>query len=245
CWWRFSDTARRRRRWHGPRRARTPQAHRPGSIQPRRHRARGAARRSSSSRFAVWGRPQFRERRHERLQLLETLFGCELQVLSDQRPVDVLLVCLDHRIRIERDIDLEARASALGHSFYSTIVIVAENPSPARHRQPWASKRSTVVAWIVSMRCSLAAVICVSALSGVVLRPAAPAAQTPSPLGGVWSLNRSLSDVPREIGFNVNWAQSPGGAGQGGGSTGGGGGSTGGGGRGRRGGGGGGGGAGS
>jgi hypothetical protein len=41
----------------------------------------------------------------------------------------------------------------------------------------------------------------VAALLGL-LAPA-PAAQTPSPLGGVWSLNRALSTVPREIGFNV------------------------------------------
>src|SRR3954469_21092327 len=29
-------------------------------------------------------------------------------------------------------------------------------------------------------------------------------AQTASPIAGVWSLNRSLSDFPREIGFNID-----------------------------------------
>jgi hypothetical protein len=55
--------------------------------------------------------------------------------------------------------------------------------------------------------------------------------QNASPLDGVWTLSRSLSDMPREIGFNVNWLPAPGGAGQSGGSGGG----TSGGGRGRRG----------
>src|SRR3954465_15112233 len=31
------------------------------------------------------------------------------------------------------------------------------------------------------------------------------AGQNPSPLGGVWTLNRSLSEFPKEIGFNVDW----------------------------------------
>jgi hypothetical protein len=62
-----------------------------------------------------------------------------------------------------------------------------------------------------------------------VLRPVRSQAQAPSPLGGVWSLNRALSTVPREMGFNL--APAPGGDG---GSTSGSGGSSGGG-RGRRG----------
>ena len=57
--------------------------------------------------------------------------------------------------------------------------------------------------------------------------------QDASPLGGVWTLNRALSEVPREIGFNVDWVPAPGDAGQSSGSSAGG--------RGRRGGGGGGG----
>ena len=31
------------------------------------------------------------------------------------------------------------------------------------------------------------------------------AGQNPSPLAGVWTLNRSLSEFPKEIGFNVDW----------------------------------------
>src|SRR5262245_30658327 len=58
------------------------------------------------------------------------------------------------------------------------------------------------------------------------------AAQDAPGLGGVWTLNRSLSQIPREIGFNAAWLPSPTGGAQ---STP----STGGGGRGRRGGGGG------
>src|SRR4249920_687686 len=58
--------------------------------------------------------------------------------------------------------------------------------------------------------------------------PPAPAlAQAPSPLAGVWSLNRSLSEFPTDIGFNPAWmtaATTDGRGGGGGGSTGGGGG---------------------
>jgi hypothetical protein len=35
------------------------------------------------------------------------------------------------------------------------------------------------------------------------------AAQDPSSLGGVWALNRTLSQLPSEIGFNVNWVPPP------------------------------------
>jgi hypothetical protein len=45
----------------------------------------------------------------------------------------------------------------------------------------------------------------VLALGFAALRPAAARAQDSSPLAGVWTLNRSLSDLPREIGFNVDW----------------------------------------
>src|SRR4051794_32383573 len=39
---------------------------------------------------------------------------------------------------------------------------------------------------------------------------AAPAAaQQPAPLAGVWSLNKALSDMPKEIGFNVDWMPAP------------------------------------
>jgi hypothetical protein len=37
------------------------------------------------------------------------------------------------------------------------------------------------------------------------VRPAEPHAQAASPLGGVWSLNRALSELPRDIGFNASW----------------------------------------
>jgi hypothetical protein len=72
------------------------------------------------------------------------------------------------------------------------------------------------------MRASIVLGCLAAALAALVLLPASPAAQAAAPLGGVWSLNRSLSEVPPEIGFNVNWVPSSGSAGQSGGSTGGG-----------------------
>jgi hypothetical protein len=54
------------------------------------------------------------------------------------------------------------------------------------------------------------------------LHPSAAIAQD-STFGGVWTLNRSLSELPREIGFNVNWLPATGDAGQSSGSSGGGG----------------------
>ena len=71
-------------------------------------------------------------------------------------------------------------------------------------------------------------VLLMTAAAGV-LRPASAAAQNASGFAGVWSLNRSLSEVPREIGFNVDWMPPPtaessgsssGGRGRGSGSTG-------------------------
>ncbi len=47
-------------------------------------------------------------------------------------------------------------------------------------------------------------------------------AQEVSPLAGVWTLNRSLSEMPREIGFNLNWLPPPSSGGQTAGPTGGG-----------------------
>jgi hypothetical protein len=87
------------------------------------------------------------------------------------------------------------------------------------------------------MKRSFVAVSLAAAAVAAMLLPAHADAQASSPLAGVWALNRSLSELPREIGFNVNWLPSPGSAGQSGGSSGGGGG------RGRRGSGGGGGGS--
>src|SRR5262245_17751860 len=89
------------------------------------------------------------------------------------------------------------------------------------------------------MKRSLAiASLLAAAAAGVVL-PGSAGAQQPSPIAGIWTLNQSLSEMPRELGFEVPWlATSSGGASSGsGGSSGGG--------RGRRGSGGGGGGGGS
>ncbi len=33
------------------------------------------------------------------------------------------------------------------------------------------------------------------------------AGQTPAAIGGIWTLNRSASNIPREIGFNAPWLQ--------------------------------------
>ncbi len=71
-----------------------------------------------------------------------------------------------------------------------------------------------------------------AAAASAALLLAAPArAQNASPFAGVWTLNRTQSELPREIGFNVNWLTPAGGTGQSGGSSGG----SSGGGRGRRG----------
>jgi hypothetical protein len=43
-----------------------------------------------------------------------------------------------------------------------------------------------------------------AATAGIWL-PMPARAQNPSPLGGVWTINRSLSELPREIGFNPSW----------------------------------------
>ena len=51
---------------------------------------------------------------------------------------------------------------------------------------------------------TIAAVIC-----GVLLVVATANGQESSPLGGVWTLNRALSEMPREIGFNVDWMPPP------------------------------------
>src|SRR5262245_26627424 len=76
--------------------------------------------------------------------------------------------------------------------------------------------------------------------AAAIVLPRSAGAQQPSPIAGIWTLNQSLSEMPRELGFEVPWlASSSGGASSGSG------GSSGGGGRGRRGSGGGGGGGGS
>jgi len=58
------------------------------------------------------------------------------------------------------------------------------------------------------------ATLCALAALLIPLAPAPSAAQTASPLGGVWTLNRSLSEMPPEIGFDVNWFPTPSGGGQ-------------------------------
>jgi len=81
----------------------------------------------------------------------------------------------------------------------------------------------------------LCVLVCVAA-SAMIVAGVRGGAQSGSPLAGVWTLNRSQSELPPEIGFNVNWVPPSGAGGQP--AGGGGGGATGGGGRGRRGGGG-------
>jgi len=57
-----------------------------------------------------------------------------------------------------------------------------------------------------------------AAAAGVLL-PAPTVAQSASALAGVWTLNRSLSQLPPEMGFDVQWISSPTGAGQNAGSN--------------------------
>src|SRR5437870_4016661 len=57
-----------------------------------------------------------------------------------------------------------------------------------------------------------------AAVSGVLL-PALGHAQNPAPLAGLWTLNRSLSEFPREMGFDVDWIAKPSGGGQSAGSN--------------------------
>ena len=51
----------------------------------------------------------------------------------------------------------------------------------------------------------LAIVSLVSAAGGAALLPSPVRAQQAAPLGGVWSLNRSLSEFPADMGFNPAW----------------------------------------
>jgi hypothetical protein len=54
-------------------------------------------------------------------------------------------------------------------------------------------------------RLVIARVTAVLALTVALVAPVAVRAQAASPIAGAWSLNRSLSEMPPEIGFNVNW----------------------------------------
>jgi hypothetical protein len=56
--------------------------------------------------------------------------------------------------------------------------------------------------------------VMISAAAGGLL-PAQVRAQNTTPVAGVWTLNRSLSEFPRDIGFNVSWLPTTSGDGQG------------------------------
>jgi hypothetical protein len=56
-------------------------------------------------------------------------------------------------------------------------------------------------------RSSFASILAIVAASAFVA--AAPQAQPPSPLGGIWTLNRAASEFPAEFGFNPAWATTP------------------------------------
>jgi len=62
---------------------------------------------------------------------------------------------------------------------------------------------------------------CLIGMLAVCTPASAADAQDPSALSGVWTLNRSLSELPREIGFNVNWLPPVAGSGQSGETSGG------------------------
>ena len=47
------------------------------------------------------------------------------------------------------------------------------------------------------------------AMFAVAFLPAGVRAQPPSPLAGIWTLNRALSEFPAEIGFNPEWMRAP------------------------------------
>jgi hypothetical protein len=69
---------------------------------------------------------------------------------------------------------------------------------------------------------SFALVALLTAATAGGLLPDPARAQSASSLAGVWTLNRSLSELPRDIGFNPSWATTPTGDGRSAGSTGGG-----------------------
>ena len=77
---------------------------------------------------------------------------------------------------------------------------------------PWITKHGTAI----RARCFLDA----ATAGGLLPDPAR--AQNASLLAGVWTLNRSLSEFPPEIGFNPAWMTTPTGDGRSAGSTGGG-----------------------
>src|SRR5262245_1240833 len=78
------------------------------------------------------------------------------------------------------------------------------------------SGRATVKA---SMRSPWLRMVPALVFAGAALH-AYPIGAQDSPLGGAWTLNRSLSELPREIGFNAGWFPTSGDAGQSSGSGG-------------------------
>src|SRR5262245_47221358 len=63
------------------------------------------------------------------------------------------------------------------------------------------------------MKRSIALTCLLAAGAGAVVLPRSADAQQPTPIAGVWALNKSLSEMPRELGFEVPWlASSSGGA---------------------------------
>ena len=66
-----------------------------------------------------------------------------------------------------------------------------------------AGHRATVS--VDGMKRSFALVALLAAAAAGGLLPAPARAQNPSPLAGIWTLNRSLSELPRDIGFNPAW----------------------------------------
>jgi hypothetical protein len=82
-----------------------------------------------------------------------------------------------------------------------------------------AGRRATVSLDDMKRSFTLAALLAAAAAGG--LLPAPARAQNPSPLAGIWTLNRSMSELPRDIGFNPAWmtasgdGQTTGGAGGG------------------------------
>src|SRR5438034_2005671 len=56
-------------------------------------------------------------------------------------------------------------------------------------------------------------------LATATIRPFPVNAHAASPMNGVWTLNRSLSETPRDIGFNMDWTRTSNAGGQTAGST--------------------------
>ena len=52
-------------------------------------------------------------------------------------------------------------------------------------------------------------IACGVVAAGMMGHPARARAQAPSPVGGVWTLNRGASEFPKEIGFNPAWVTPP------------------------------------